>query len=61
MRFSPLFDKEGKGRFFDGMKWTNAANFRDRTLVILIISHFGSESFRVQTRNLSLGALSDRL
>ena len=25
MQFSPLFDKEGKGRFFDGMKWTNAA------------------------------------
>ena len=33
MRFSPLFNKEGKGRFFDGMKWTNAANFRDSTLV----------------------------
>jgi len=32
MRFSPLFDKEGKGRFFAGMKWTNAATFRDRTL-----------------------------
>ncbi len=32
MRFSPLFHKEGKGRFFDGMKWTNAANFRSSTL-----------------------------
>jgi hypothetical protein len=32
MRFSPLFNKEGKGRFFEGMR-TNAANFRDSTLV----------------------------
>jgi hypothetical protein len=33
MRFSPFFNKEGKGRFFEGMKRTNAANFRDSTLV----------------------------
>ncbi len=33
MRFSPLFNKEGKGRFFEGMTWTNAVNFQDSTLV----------------------------